>query len=84
MDLVCPSPLWSLDLTPCNFLLGGYVKSKVFGSPVDDIVKLKTRIEAAIKGIPGLILQNVTNSVKQRCRECIENNGGHLPNVIFH
>ncbi|KAJ4451991.1 hypothetical protein ANN_03475 [Periplaneta americana] len=45
-------PIWwpqrSPDLTPLDFFLWGYVKDRVFATPLNDIVELRTRIRDVI------------------------------------
>jgi hypothetical protein len=43
----------SLDITPLDFFLWGYVKSNVFRTPVNGPDDLKTRIRNAISAIIG-------------------------------
>jgi len=39
-----PWPPRSSDITPLDFFLWGYVKDKVFSTPIPDITNLKARI----------------------------------------
>ena len=43
-DSPTPWPPRSPDITPLDFFLWGYVKDKVFSTPVTDITNLKARI----------------------------------------
>ena len=42
-----PWPPRLLDITPLDFFLWGYVKDKVFSTPIPDITNLKARITDA-------------------------------------
>lgn len=76
-------PEWpprSPDLTPCDYFLWGYVKSKVFVSPPDSIDDLKNRISQTftdLKANHGLIRRAVRDMIK-RVNICIERDGGHV------
>lgn len=76
-------PPRSPDLTPCDFFLWGYLKSKVYTTPVNDLLTLKQKITATINEIPQEMLTNVFENIFTRCHECVGNNGRHLNNVIF-
>ncbi len=73
----------SPDITRCDFLME-YVKSTVFESLANNLIDLKTQIEAVIKGIFEQLLEDVTKSVCHYFRKCIDSNGAHLlQNVAF-
>jgi hypothetical protein len=48
-----PWPPRSPDIKPLDFFLWGYVKSIVFGTPVNGLDELKTRIRNAISAKIG-------------------------------
>lgn len=78
--------LWpprSPDMTAPDFFLWGFVKSQVYCQPVQSIDDLKKRIKACIRGISTEVLRNAMASLPQRCKQCVQLRGGHLPNVIF-
>jgi len=52
-------PPRSPDITPLDFLLWGYVKDKVFLTPVPDITNLKARITDAFATITEDTLENM-------------------------
>lgn len=81
-DITWPSR--SPDLTPCDFFLWGYLKSKVFqDNPPQTIQALRERIRQEVENIPLAMLQNVMNSFKTRLEECVRLDGRHLSGVIF-
>jgi hypothetical protein len=53
-----PWPPRSPDITPLDFFLWGYVKDKVFSTPVPDITNLKARITEAFATITEDMLEN--------------------------
>ena len=73
-------PARSPDLTPCDFFLWGYLKSKVFQTPPDSIDDLKNRIVAEadrVKQNRNLIRRAVKDMVR-RAHVCIDRDGGHV------
>jgi hypothetical protein len=52
-------PLRSPDITPLDFFLWGYVKDRVYATPVPDIATLPTRIAAVLKEFLAAMLQRV-------------------------
>ncbi len=65
----------SPDLTPLDFFLWGFIKTKVYTRTVVDIDDLKNRIEEEIKSIKKETLQNVFDSIVKRLEFCIDVNG---------
>jgi hypothetical protein len=71
-------PPRSPDLTPLDFYLWGYVKSKVYATKPRDLKELKERITTTIQGIPQQHLHNVIASFQHRVQHCIDRDGGHV------
>jgi len=61
-----PWPPRSPDITPLNFFLWGYVKDKVFSTPVPDIANLKARITDAFATITEDTLVNTWREIDYR------------------
>jgi len=80
-DIVWPPH--SPDLTPPDFFLWDYLKSKVFTNKPHTLLELKENIIREIKAINVHIQQKVMDSMKKRIADYIQNGGGHLNNVIF-
>lgn len=77
-------PARSPDLSACDYFLWGYLKSRVFQSPPpQNCRELKERIREEIIRIDAATLTNVMNNFRPRLLECVEQNGGHLRDVIF-
>ena len=74
-----PWPPRPPDLTPCDFLLQGYVKDHVFVPPMPlDLVELRQRIEHAVAGIDHqMLLVRVWQELDYRIDVCRVTNGGH-------
>jgi len=61
--------LWpprSPDITPLDFFLWGYVKDKVFSTPVPDITNLTARITEAFATITEDMLENTWKEIDYR------------------
>jgi len=77
-------PASSPDLSACDFFLWRYLKPQVLKAPAPQTVQeLKHRIQQEVKRIPAEMLQRVMGDVRKRLTECLEQNGGHLNDVIF-
>jgi len=61
-----PWPPRSPDITPLEFFLWGYVKDKLFSTPVPDITNLKARITDAFATITEDILENTWRETDNR------------------
>jgi len=73
-------PPRSPDLTPCDFFLWGYLKSKIFTTPPADIFELRRTIINEFQ-----LLQNnrefiirAVRSMLRRSQLCLERDGGHV------
>ena len=76
-------PEWSPrspDLTPCDYFLWGYVKSKVFVSPPDSLDDLKTRITQTFDDLEGdrILVRMAVRDMTRRVNVCLERDGGHV------
>jgi len=65
-DDPAPWPPRSPDITHLDFLLCGYVKDKVFWTPVPDITNLKARITDAFGTITADMLENTWREIDYR------------------
>ena len=77
-------PPRSPDLTPCDFFLWGYLKSKVFISPPDSLDDLRQRITNEFTNLRQKphIIQSAMRSMARRVYLCIENEGRHVEGRI--
>ena len=78
-----PWPPRSPDLTPCDFFLWGYLKSKVYEERPRSVQELKVRIRLEIQRIPQRMLRDVMDNFRNRLQDCINREGHHLTGVIF-
>lgn len=66
-----------------RFFLWGYLKSLVYVDRPLTLQHLKNNIREAIANIPIDMLRRVEANFKNRLRQCLQNGGRHLSNVIF-
>jgi hypothetical protein len=77
-----PWPARSPDLTPPDFYLWGYLKSKCFQPVPHNLNELKNNIVDVIDNISKDVLKNVADHFIKRINICLERGGGHLEHVI--
>ncbi|GBN80779.1 hypothetical protein AVEN_256342-1 [Araneus ventricosus] len=53
-----PWPPLSPDITPLDFFFWGYIKDRVFATPIVDVEELKARIQAAVCTVTEDVLKN--------------------------
>lgn len=74
-----PSPMqWpprSPDLTPLDFFLWGFIKSKVYRTPCPNLAALRQRIIEAFNEVPADMIHRVIVEYERRLRKCIEVGG---------
>jgi hypothetical protein len=73
-----PWPPRSPDLTPLNYILCGYVKDKVFSTPVPYITILKERITDAFATIFEDVLENTWREYDYRLDVLRATKGAHV------
>jgi len=73
-----PWPQRSPDITPLDFFLWGYVKDKVFSTPVPDITNLKARITDAFATITEHMLENTWREADYRLEVLRATKGVHV------
>ena len=73
-----PWPPRSPDITPLDFFLWGYVKDKVFSTPVPDITDLKARITDDFATITEDMLENKWREIDYRLHILRAAKGAHV------
>ena len=73
-----PWPPRSLDITPLDLFLWGYVKDKMFSTPVPDIANLKARIADAFATITEHMLENMRSEIDYRLDVLRATKGAHV------
>jgi hypothetical protein len=77
-----PWPPRSPDLTPMDYFLWGYIKSKVYETPPTSQDDLKARITTACADIPGDVVQSALESVAYRAQMCLGEDGQHFEHLL--
>uniref|UniRef100_A0A914UJ68 Transposase n=1 Tax=Plectus sambesii TaxID=2011161 RepID=A0A914UJ68_9BILA len=76
-----PTMPWSSrspDLTPCDFFLWGFIKSKVYTINLRDIPELKDRIRNAFGQVTDKMRQKTLLEYRKRLKRVLKNEGGHI------
>ena len=73
-----PWPPHSLDITPLDFFLWGYVKDIVYRTKVWDMTDLKQKISNAIATIDETMLQRTWQEIEYCLDVLRATNGGHI------
>ena len=76
-------PARSPDSNNCDFFLRGYLKSKVYINRLRSIEQIKDAIRQEITAIPHEMTRQVIDNFGERLRQCVDNNGSHLIDLIF-
>lgn len=71
-------PARSPDLNPLDFFLWGYIKEKVYQTPVQNISELEERIRPAFTTITEEMLENVLRNIPKRAQACHEQGGDNF------
>ena len=75
-------PPRSPDLTPCDFLLWGFVKDTIFVPPVPaSLQELRNRITTAVALVDHEMLTHVWNELDYRLDVCRISQGGHIEHL---
>src|SRR6202042_2119501 len=75
-------PARSPDLTPMDFLLWVYLKSKVYKDKPQNLEDLKFKIRYEIRHINENTINNVLEGFLRRLAYCQEANGWHFQHLI--
>ena len=76
-------PPRSPDLTPPDFFLWGYLKSKVYVNKPRTVEELKDNIREEIAAIPAEMLAKTMENAAKRAQYVINARGDHLRDIIF-
>lgn len=70
-----PWPPYSPDLTPMDFFLWGWVKERVYKTPLRDLVELRERIEEAFVSLAQEMVNRSIDSYARRLQRCLDRGG---------
>lgn len=76
-------PPRSPDLSPLDFFLWGYLKSKVFNSNPVSLEELKENIREEMQNISRNTCEAVIENFRSRLQHCQNSQGSHMDDVIF-
>ena len=76
-------PARSPDLNPCDFFSPGIPQVKVYSYRPQSIEQLEDAIRQEITAIPHEMTRRVVDNFRERLRQCVDNNGSHLTDLIF-
>ena len=71
-------PTRSPDLNPCDFILLGFLKSKVYSPRPATLAQLQANIEREVAALDPAMVARSLMDVRVRCYKCIAANGGHV------
>ena len=77
-------PPRSCNLTPLDFFLWGYLKSKVYANKPTTVQQLKDEIRRHIGEIADKLCRDVIKNFDHRVEVCRRSLGGHLGDIVFH
>ena len=77
-----PWPPHSPDLTPLDFYLWGFLKSRVYSGSPESLGELKRAIRRQVRAITPATCARVIGHVAKRADVCLLRKGGHLENVL--
>ena len=75
-------PPGSPHLTPLDFFLFGYLKTKVFRRRIHTLAELRETIIQHIEAIPREMLINVFDNMKRRVNKCLQERGDHFQYLL--
>lgn len=75
-------PPRSPDLTPLDFFLWGYLKSKVYQTEPESLIDLRQRIVAECRRISESTFINVRSEIANRLFVCQEVGGAHFEHLL--
>jgi len=76
-------PARSPDLTPCDFLLSGYLKAKVYEQRPVTLEALKEAIRQEVAVITSEMILKIMDNYRERLHHFINIQGRHLSDVLF-
>uniref|UniRef100_A0A914DE75 Transposase n=1 Tax=Acrobeloides nanus TaxID=290746 RepID=A0A914DE75_9BILA len=76
-------PHHSPDLSPINFFLWGYIKSRIHKTSIADLDELKDRIQMAFKNVTSDLLEESIEEFKTRLERVTNTNGDLVDATIY-
>ena len=77
-DSNMPWPARSPDITPMDYFVWGFIKSKVYTRNYQNLEDLKTAITSAFQLITDEMISNTLKNLERRLKLLIQNGGQHI------
>jgi hypothetical protein len=78
------NPFRSCDLTPYDFSLWGYTKSRVYQNKVRNVLEFKREICRVLNELNRAMYDRMMINFMERIIACRANRKGHMPDIVFH
>ena len=79
-----PWPPRSPDLSMCDYFLWGHLKACVYVHRPRTLDELQNAVRVEVAQIDRAMLERVEANFHQRLQKCIDENGHHMRDVVFH
>jgi transposase len=73
-----PHPVYSPDLSPCDFFLFGYLKDRLVDKRYTTPEELFSEVETIISEIPNDMISRVFLTWQERLQKCIDMRGNYI------
>ena len=75
-------PPRSPDLSPNDFFLWGYLKTKIYTQQFNTVEELTQKIRTVCDELDPIFIRNATQEFRHRLAYCLEVQGGHFENML--
>ena len=79
-DTNIPWPARSPDLTPMDFFVWGFIKSKVYVRNYENMTHLEALIVVAFQEFTAEMVSSIFKNMEKRLKLIIQRQGGHIKN----
>jgi hypothetical protein len=73
-----PHPAYSLDLSPWDFFLFGYLKNKLIDKQYTTPEELFSEVTTIISEIPSDLISRVFTTLQERLQKCCDMRGNYI------
>ena len=77
-DQNIPWPPRSPDLTPMDFFIWGFIKSKVYVRNYESLEELKVSIAVGFRELTPAMVTSTLKNMEKRLRKIVQRKGGHI------
>ena len=75
-------PPHSPDINPCDLVLWGFLKEKVFQRRPENLVQLRAYIVKLCRALSEDLCRKVVTNARVCLQEVVRQNGGHIEHVL--